>query len=143
MIIGEKFVSANEEETFKYAKNLAKQLKKGDFIALYGDLGAGKTAFTKGIAKGINIDEEILSPTYTFLRIYEGLLRLYHFDVYRITDIDELEHIDFAEYATGDGLCICEWANLITEALPKNRYDINIAYLDNKKREITVKKIGE
>lgn len=129
----------SEAGTREVAKKLALRLKKGTFIALNGELGAGKTAFVKGIAEGLCISEDIVSPTYTLLCIYEtGELPLYHFDVYRLGGPEGLLDIDFYEYAEGDGVCVCEWASLILTALPEKRINVAISYAGESKRKIEI-----
>lgn len=94
---------------------------------MYGDLGAGKTAFVQGLAKGLGIQEPITSPTFTIVNEYSGRLMLYHFDVYRIADSDEMFEIGYDEYIDGDGVCVIEWPQLISDILPKQRYEITIS----------------
>lgn len=119
--------SFSERETVQIAKNLAKQAKAGDVYCLSGDLGVGKTVFTKGFAKGLGIQEPVNSPTFTIMQIYEeGNLPLYHFDVYRIEDVEEMEEIGYEDYFYGEGVCFIEWAELIKEILPKNCKKIKI-----------------
>ena len=113
--------SLSEKETFEIAKHLAEQAKAGDVYCLSGDLGVGKTVFTKGFAAGLGITEPVSSPTFTIVQIYEeGRLPLYHFDVYRIEDIEEMEEIGYEDCFYGDGVCLIEWAELIKEILPEN-----------------------
>ncbi len=132
----------SEEETIDYARRLAEGLCAGSFISLSGDLGAGKTAFTKGIALGLGISETIVSPTFTILRMYEtGRLPLYHFDVYRI-GMDDLAETDFYEFAFGNGVCVCEWAELIESELPEVRVDVKIERAGDDARRIIVENIG-
>ena len=116
----------SEEETFEFAKEMAQNAKSGDIYCLRGDLGVGKTVFTKGFAKGLEIEEHITSPTFTIVNEYEGKLPFYHFDVYRIGDIDEMYDIGFEEYIFGSGVCLIEWAELIKELIPQNAVWINI-----------------
>lgn len=117
----------NEEETYVAGMKIGNEAKPGDVIALIGDLGVGKTIFTKGIAKGLKIDEIVNSPTFTILQIYDsGRMPLYHFDVYRISDIEEMEEIGYTEYFYGDGVCLIEWANLIEDILPPDYKKITI-----------------
>ena len=140
----QEFLSCDEQKTKEFAKKLASRLGKGSFLAVYGDLGAGKTAFVKGLAQGLGVAEEIVSPTFTILRVYEsGRLPLYHFDVYRIADEDELYETGFDEYAQGDGVCVCEWADLIPEALPAPRFDIRIERTGDSERRIAVQEVNE
>ena len=119
--------SFSEKETAQIAENLAKQVKAGDVYCLSGDLGVGKTVFTKGFAKGLGIKEPVNSPTFTIMQIYEeGHLPLYHFDVYRIEDVEEMEEIGYEDYFYGEGVCFIEWAELIKEILPKDCKKIRI-----------------
>ncbi len=116
------------EETFAAGKRLGEQAAAGDVFALLGDLGVGKTVFTQGFADGLGIEGTVNSPTFTILQIYEeGRLPLYHFDVYRIGDPEEMDEIGFEEYTQGDGVCLIEWANLIREILPTETRTITIA----------------
>lgn len=105
-----KYVSNSAEETFELGMQTAQSLNSGDVVALYGGLGAGKTVFAKGIAKGLGINDEVVSPTFTILREYKGKQTLNHFDLYRIEDEEELLHIGFYEYLGGEGICVIEWA---------------------------------
>lgn len=140
----QEFLSESEFDTKEFAKKLASHLVKGSFLAVYGDLGAGKTAFVQGLADGLHVKEHIVSPTYTILRAYEsGALPLYHFDIYRITDEDELYETGFGEYAVGDGVCVCEWADLMPEALPVPRLDIRIVRVGETERKITVQEVTQ
>ncbi|HOA81362.1 MAG TPA: tRNA (adenosine(37)-N6)-threonylcarbamoyltransferase complex ATPase subunit type 1 TsaE [Defluviitaleaceae bacterium] len=116
----------SEEETKELGRKIASKAQKGDIYCLIGDLGVGKTAFAKGLAKGLDIKEAITSPTFTVVNEYQGRLPLYHFDVYRITDIDEMEEIGYEEYFYGDGICLIEWADMIEELIPDNAIWINI-----------------
>lgn len=119
--------SYKEEDTFSFGEELGKKAVPGEIYALCGDLGVGKTVFTKGLAKGLGITESVCSPTFTIVQIYEeGRLPLYHFDVYRIGDPEEMDEIGYEDYFYGNGLCMIEWANLIEEILPKTRHDISI-----------------
>lgn len=120
------FESYSYEDTHKVADEIAKTLKGGEFIAMYGDLGAGKTAFVQGLAKSLGIKNHITSPTFTIVNEYEGRLPLYHFDVYRIADPDEMYEIGYEEYIGSDGVCIIEWAELIEDLFPKDYYKITI-----------------
>lgn len=127
------------EETFDLGVKLGRVLKRGDIVLLNGDLGAGKTQLTKGIAKGLEVDEYITSPTFTLVNEYRGNIPLYHFDVYRINNIDELYEIGFEEYIFGEGVCVIEWGDAIREILPDNIIDINIKKIDDNTREIHIK----
>lgn len=122
-----KYISESYEDTQRIASEFAKTLKSGDVICMYGDLGAGKTAFVQGLAKGLGIDEHITSPTFTIVNEYMGDKPLYHFDVYRIADSDEMYEIGYEEYISGDGISVIEWPQLIEDILPEHRYDIEIS----------------
>ncbi|ASN07074.1 tRNA (adenosine(37)-N6)-threonylcarbamoyltransferase complex ATPase subunit type 1 TsaE [Virgibacillus necropolis] len=129
-----------EEETKRVATRLANLLRPGDVITLEGDLGAGKTTFTKGIATGLGVKRVVNSPTYTIVKEYEGELPLYHMDVYRLEDSDE--DIGFSEYFEGEGISVVEWAHFIKEYLPRERLDIKINYIDEQKRMIEFYPVG-
>ena len=121
--------SLREQDTYDLGKKLGENCKPGDIILLNGDLGVGKTVFTKGFGKGLGIEEPISSPTFTIMQIYEqGRLPLYHFDVYRIGDVDEMYEIGYEEYFFGDGVCVIEWADLIEEIIPDDAVRIEIEY---------------
>lgn len=115
------------EETFAFGRQLGQQAKAGDVYTLIGDLGVGKTVLTQGVAAGLGIEEPINSPTFTIVQIYEeGRMPFYHFDVYRIGDVEEMEEIGYEDYFYGDGICLIEWANLIEEILPETYRRITI-----------------
>ena len=119
----------NEEETRRFGLDLAHELKAGDVVALIGDLGTGKTALTRYIAEGLGITARVNSPTFTIVKEYrESRLPLFHFDVYRVSDPDELFNIGADEYFYGDGVCVVEWADLIEELLPEDTRYIYIEY---------------
>lgn len=118
----------NSKETYELGYNMGKSAKAGDVYCLDGDLGVGKTVFTQGFAKGLGIDEPINSPTFTIVQEYhEGRFPLYHFDVYRIGDITEMDEIGYEEYFYSDGVCLIEWGNLISEIMPENATYITIS----------------
>ena len=115
------------EMTYRLGEAIGRQVKPGDIICLNGDLGVGKTVFTQGVASGLGITEPVNSPTFTIVQVYEeGRLPFYHFDVYRIGDIEEMEEIGYDDYFFGEGICLIEWAELIEEILPENRISITI-----------------
>lgn len=115
------------EETFSLGKSLAEQAVPGQVYTLIGDLGVGKTVFTQGMAEGLGIEEPVNSPTFTIVQVYEeGRMPFYHFDVYRIGDVEEMEEIGYEDYFYGEGLCLIEWANLIEEILPGTYTQITI-----------------
>ena len=121
-----KYITNSYEETERVAAELAKSLKGGEVIAMYGDLGAGKTAFVRGLARAPGIEGHITSPTFTIMNAYNGRLPLYHFDVYRIADPDEMYEIGCDEYIGSDGVCVIEWAELREDILPGEYIKINI-----------------
>ena len=131
------------EETRALGKKIGALAGPGDVYTLVGDLGVGKNVFTQGIAEGLGITEPGSSPTFTIVQIYEeGRLPFYHFDVYRIGDLEEMEEIGYEDYFYGQGLCMIEWANLIEEILPEKRYDVTIEKNPEKGfdyRKITIK----
>ncbi len=115
------------EETFRLGEKLGEQARPGEVYTLIGDLGVGKTVLTQGIAKGLLIEEPISSPTFTIVQIYEeGRMPFYHFDVYRIGDVEEMEEIGYEDYFYGQGLVMIEWANRIQEILPERYLEICI-----------------
>ncbi|GMQ60146.1 tRNA (adenosine(37)-N6)-threonylcarbamoyltransferase complex ATPase subunit type 1 TsaE [Vallitalea sediminicola] len=121
------YKSFSAEETKKIGKELGQDAKKGQIYCLIGDLGVGKTVFTKGFAEGLGIHEHITSPTFTIVNEYDtDKLRFNHFDVYRIDDPDEMYEIGYEEYFYNDGVCLIEWANLIEEIIPEEAIWINI-----------------
>ncbi len=124
-----KIVIKNEEETKKFGEKLCEKLTAGSIVALTGDLGTGKTTLTKAIAAGLGVTDVITSPTFNIVKQYDsGRLPLYHFDVYRIGDVDEMYEIGYEEYFFGDGVCVIEWADLIEEIIPGDAVRIEIEY---------------
>ena len=119
--------SLETKDTYELGKSMGEKAQKGDVYLLLGDLGVGKTVFTQGFADGLGITEPISSPTFTIIQEYEdGRLPFYHFDVYRIGDIEEMEEIGYQDYFYGNGVCLIEWANLIEELLPNTAKKIVI-----------------
>lgn len=115
------------EETFAYGKSFGESVRPGQVCTLIGDLGVGKTVFTQGVAAGLGINEPVNSPTFTILQIYEeGRLPFYHFDVYRIGDVEEMEEIGYEDCFYGDGVCLIEWADLVAEIIPQRHTRITI-----------------
>ena len=140
------YESYSAEDTARIAGELAKGLKGGEFIAMYGELGAGKTAFVQGLARALGIDRPVTSPTFTIVNEYEGRLPLYHFDVYRIGSSDEMEEVGyFDKLDRADGVCLIEWSVLIEDVIPEDAINVEIKK-DNSKgfdyRKITVQNIG-
>ena len=134
------------EETFELGKRLGEQAKPGWIFTLVGDLGVGKTVFTQGLARGLGIEEPVSSPTFTIVQEYDtGRLPFYHFDVYRIGDIEEMDEVGFEDYVMGEGVSLIEWANLIEEILPEKRTEI-LLEKDLEKgfdyRRITIHEVG-
>ena len=122
-------VMENEEAVRKFGRELGAAAKAGSVIALTGDLGAGKTTLTKAIAEGLGVKEIITSPTFNIIKQYDsGRLPLYHFDVYRITDPDEMYEMGYEEYFYGEGVCVVEWADMIDELIPEDAVRIDIGY---------------
>ena len=123
-----KIIETNQEkETFALGMEIGRTAKAGQVFTLVGDLGVGKTVFTKGLAKGLEIEEPVSSPTFTIVQVYdEGRLPFYHFDVYRIGDVEEMDEIGYEDYVYGEGVSLIEWANLIEEILPEHYTEITI-----------------
>ena len=135
------------EETFEVGRTIGMNAKPGQIYTLTGDLGVGKTEFTQGVAAGLGITEPVNSPTFTIIQEYEdGRLPFYHFDVYRIGDLEEMEEIGYDDYFFGQGICLIEWAELIEEILPEKRIEVTIEK-DLEKgfeyRKITIEERGE
>ncbi|ANU24295.1 tRNA (adenosine(37)-N6)-threonylcarbamoyltransferase complex ATPase subunit type 1 TsaE [Planococcus donghaensis] len=128
------------EETENFAIHLAELLEPGDLLTLEGDLGAGKTTFTKGLAKGLGIQRMVNSPTFTILKQYSGRLDLNHFDVYRLENSDE--DIGFDEFFNSESISVVEWAKFIEEYLPKERLEITINRQSEQERKMTLNPIG-
>jgi len=138
------YEAATLDATKKIAQDFAKSLNSGDVVCMYGDLGAGKTEFVRAMAQEFGITDYITSPTFTIVNEYKGRLDLYHFDVYRIADSDEVYEIGYDEYIDGDGICVIEWAELIDDILPPHRYNITInkdLAKGESYRKITIKEI--
>lgn len=134
-------VTHSAEETTALAFKIGELMTGSSVITLEGDLGAGKTTFTKGLAKGLGIERNVNSPTFTIIKEYKGRLPLYHMDVYRVED--EYEDLGFHEYFEGEGVTVVEWAHLIADQLPNNRLDIQILYQGDGERKIILKPLGE
>ncbi|MBE5855653.1 MAG: tRNA (adenosine(37)-N6)-threonylcarbamoyltransferase complex ATPase subunit type 1 TsaE [Lachnospiraceae bacterium] len=134
------------EETFRIGEEIGQKACPGDVYTLIGDLGVGKTLFTQGVAKGLEIEEAISSPTFTIVQVYEeGRLPFYHFDVYRIGDVDEMDEVGYEDYVYGDGVSMIEWADLIEEILPEKYTRVTIEKDLSKGvdyRRITIEEIG-
>lgn len=120
------FIVDSVDKTINLGKKIGHLAHSGDIICLNGDLGSGKTHLTKGIAMGLGISDNITSPTFTIVNEYEGRIKLYHFDVYRVNDPDEISEMGFDEYIFGDGVSVIEWSNYIKEIIPEECMSINI-----------------
>jgi tRNA threonylcarbamoyladenosine biosynthesis protein TsaE len=133
--------TSNNEETSLFAERLAGHLQPGDVIALEGDLGAGKTTFTKGLAKGLGVKKTVSSPTFTIIKEYKGNLPLYHMDVYRV--LDAYEDLGFDEYFEGEGVTVVEWAHLIKEQLPEELLTIYLYHQGQDQRKMVLVPKGQ
>ena len=133
-------ISGNPEETFFIGKIIGENLTGTDVVALIGELGTGKTCLTQGIARGIDVPERfrITSPSFTLINEYQGRVMLYHFDLYRLTGIRDIEVMGYEEYLFGEGVTVIEWADKIKDILPEKTLFISFKYLDENKREIII-----
>lgn len=129
------FISKSREQTLVFAAEYAKGLRAGDVVLLDGDMGAGKTVFTKGVAAGLGIEEEVTSPTYAYMNDYDG--RLFHYDCYRIESVEQAERLGLADYFDMGGICLIEWAQNIAPLLPPRVKRVAIKKLSEDEREIT------
>ena len=136
-----RITTRDESETIHIAQNLESEKFENMVICLEGDLGSGKTIFTKGFAQAMEITDTITSPTFTIIKEYEGELPLYHMDVYRLDEASD--DIGIEEYFDKGGVCIIEWADNIKDILPKNRLDIKIKVIDENKRSLTLNAYGK
>lgn len=141
--MGSNFISHSEEETRAFAEKLGMGALPGAVFAITGGLGTGKTIMAKGIARGMGIHEEITSPTFTLMEIYEGTIPLYHFDLYRIENPGELDQLFFEEYWEGDGVSVIEWAERAAGRLPAGRTAITIERIGETSRRITIERPGD
>lgn len=122
-----RFESYSAEETYALGKKLGEEAKPGAVYCLSGDLGVGKTVFTKGFAVGLGVTDTVNSPTFTIVQVYQGRMPFYHFDVYRIEEPEEMEEIGYEDYFYGDGACMIEWAELIEELIPADAVKVRIS----------------
>ena len=136
-----RFTIETEQDMLALGRRIAEMLNKRGFVALYGDLGAGKTVFARGVAEAFGIDH-VSSPTFTIVFEYPTAPKLFHFDAYRLSDADELFAIGFSDYLKEDALILMEWANLVSEALPKERLDVTIEGSGSKARAVTIEPRG-
>jgi tRNA threonylcarbamoyladenosine biosynthesis protein TsaE len=137
-----KKISKSVDETIKIGAKFAKGLKRGDCVALIGDLGAGKTVFTKGIARGLGVKNAryVNSPTFVIIKEYEGRFPLYHFDLYRLDEHSGFDDMNYEEYFYGDGVTVIEWADKIKELLPDRHWRVNLKAIDEKQRDIKIER---
>jgi tRNA threonylcarbamoyladenosine biosynthesis protein TsaE len=137
-------ITTSQEQTWQIGEMLGARLDAGDTVCLYGDLGAGKTIFSYGIALGLEVEEQyITSPTFTFVNEYQGRVPLYHIDLYRLKDPDELENIGFEEYIDSDGVTVIEWAERAEDELPVECLSVYLSYVNDHSREIGFLAEGE
>ena len=129
-----KFISKSSEQTLEFAKQYAKTLRAGDVVILDGEMGAGKTLFSKGVALGLGIQEEVTSPTYAYMNDYDG--RLFHYDCYRIESVEQAEQLGLADYFDMGGICLVEWAQNIAPLLPRVVKRVVISKINENEREI-------
>jgi tRNA threonylcarbamoyladenosine biosynthesis protein TsaE len=139
------FISKNRAETIKFGRKLGRLLKKGDVVALCGQLGSGKTVLVKGMASGLGVKEAncVNSPTFVILKEYKGRIPLYHFDVYRLNNICEFSTVGYGEYFYGNGVSVIEWADKVKEILPKEHLLINIDITGKNERKFVMKAHGK
>lgn len=128
------YLSKSREETIEFARQYAKTLKSGDILLLDGDMGAGKTVFAKGIAKGLGIQEQVTSPTYAYMNDYDGVL--FHYDCYRIESVEQAERLGLADYFEMGGICLIEWSQNIAPLLPSYAKRVRIKKISENEREI-------
>ena len=136
-----KVVTDSPLQTQRLAEMIGRILSAGSLITLSGDLGAGKTTFTQGLARGLGIEKRVTSPTFTIMKEYKGRLPLYHIDAYRLEDIDQ--DLGFEEYIDGDGVCVIEWADFIENVLPQDKLSINLTINDDDSRMLVFTADGE
>ncbi|RLQ91186.1 tRNA (adenosine(37)-N6)-threonylcarbamoyltransferase complex ATPase subunit type 1 TsaE [Falsibacillus albus] len=133
-------ILSSPDETLEFAGKLGERLFPGAVLLLEGDLGAGKTTFTKGLAKGLGVRRTVNSPTFTIIKEYQGRLPLYHMDVYRLGD--SFEDLGFDEYFEGEGVSVVEWAHLIEDQLPEERLELSLYHYGNDARRLVVQPVG-
>jgi tRNA threonylcarbamoyladenosine biosynthesis protein TsaE len=141
-------ISKSEDETIKLGSEFAKKLKPGSMVALYGDLGSGKTQFVKGVCRSFDVREVVNSPTFTVVNEYHGTIpdsttaiEIFHIDLYRMKNMEEIFGIGFDEYLESGGICLVEWAEKLDGIIPEERYDVKLSVVDATTREITVANI--
>ncbi len=132
------FISHTAEMTHQAGHQLSQALQPGDLVALSGDLGTGKTVLSQGICEGLSVDDVVNSPTYTIINIYEGRLPVYHFDLYRLGDVSELDELGYEEYFWGNGLTIVEWAERAQGFLPDQRIEVKLKHVSPTQRLLII-----
>lgn len=135
-------ISKSSKETEELGYKFAQTLKRGDVVSLRGSLGAGKTVFTKGIARALDVKENIVSPTFTLIQEYDGIVKLYHLDIYRLSGIDEFESMGGDDYLPSNGVSVIEWSEKISSLLPDDTIYVEIKILENNDREIKIRRNG-
>ncbi|MBO5926605.1 MAG: tRNA (adenosine(37)-N6)-threonylcarbamoyltransferase complex ATPase subunit type 1 TsaE [Clostridia bacterium] len=130
------YITTSEKQTFNLGVKFSKTLNGGEIVLLDGEMGAGKTAFTKGVAKGLGIQDTITSPTYAYMNDYDG--KLYHYDCYRLSSGEDAEALGLTDYFYLNGVCIIEWWQNVKSVLPKNTITVKIEKIDEKTRKITI-----
>jgi len=139
----ERYISRSESETITIAQHFARSLAKGSVVALYGELGAGKTVFARGVAGYLEVIQQVTSPTFTLINEYCGTIPLYHMDLYRLNSLPEIEEIGAEDYFYGDGICLIEWAEKLEGLLPEHAITINLKQIDENRREINIERPEE
>lgn len=134
-----KFISYSRDDTRALAGRLADRVRKGDIVALFGELGAGKTCFVQGFAEAFGITEIVNSPSFAIVNVYKGKMPVYHMDFYRIDNPDEIRAIGCEDYLYGDGVCFIEWAEKAESIIPPDRKEVHIKIISEKEREIRIK----
>jgi tRNA threonylcarbamoyladenosine biosynthesis protein TsaE len=129
-------ITHSEEETIELGKRFAGKLKKGDLVALYGDLGSGKTQLIKGICSGLDVIEDVTSPTFTLMNIYKGKEKIFHYDFYRLSTDSEIYDLGIDDFIFSDGICLIEWAEKAERFLPLERIDVKFDYGDDENERI-------
>lgn len=137
------FISHSEAQTRRLGMRLGELLESGDIVALQGELGSGKTRWVQGVGQGLQVDQHVTSPTFTLVSEYPGRMTLYHIDLYRINQAAETSTFGLEDYLYGDGVCLIEWAERITQILPPDCLWITFHYLDDTKRRITMHAVGD
>ena len=134
-----KFLTRSEDETIELGKRFSTILEPGDVVALFGDLGSGKTKFVQGVCIGLGVSETVNSPTFIIMNKYKGRLTVYHFDFYRVKSVDEVIEIGFRDFIFNDAVSLIEWADVVYELLPSKRYDVYLRFIDGEEeREIEI-----